>query len=177
MGGLLIADTLLAMADSRPDKEAPLWPKIIAVIAFTQYYGLNPSMFKHKLTEGIGYAQQAGKIGQSLFAIGQKFTGGSNASMASSAASATSASPLAITAPPASGWSKWAPAAYGIGGALVAGAAAGTAYWKKDDLGMGYTWMTDHMKYVGNLWDQDALKRRMGRVQEVSDELGIRFRW
>lgn len=34
MGGLLAADTLLEMVNSRPDKEAPLWPKIIACLAF-----------------------------------------------------------------------------------------------------------------------------------------------
>jgi hypothetical protein len=34
MGGLLIADTLRQMADARVDKAAPLWPKIIALIAF-----------------------------------------------------------------------------------------------------------------------------------------------
>lgn len=34
MGGLLIADTLLEFVNTRPDKECPLWPKIIACIAF-----------------------------------------------------------------------------------------------------------------------------------------------
>jgi hypothetical protein len=34
MGGLLVADTFLAMAASRPDKGAPLWPKIVALLAF-----------------------------------------------------------------------------------------------------------------------------------------------
>jgi hypothetical protein len=34
MGGLLAADTFLAMVNSRPDKAAPLWPKIIACLAF-----------------------------------------------------------------------------------------------------------------------------------------------
>lgn len=34
MGGLVAADTLINLAMSRPDKEAPLWPKIIALIAF-----------------------------------------------------------------------------------------------------------------------------------------------
>lgn len=34
MGGLLAADTFLEMANSRPDKTAPLWPKIIACLAF-----------------------------------------------------------------------------------------------------------------------------------------------
>lgn len=189
MGGLLVVDTLIAMASCRPDNGAPLWPKIIAVIAFDtpvchfifrpvsfnfyQYFGLHPSLFKHKLTESIGYAQQAGKIGQSLWSIGQKFTASSFAS------SAHSSQPLAITAPPTAnaGWAKWAPAAYGVGGALFAGAAAGAAYYRKDDLGLGYKWMTDHMKYVGNLWDQDALARRMEKVNSICAELEIHFRW
>ena len=34
MGGILAADTLLEFAKSRPDKQAPLWPKIIACVAF-----------------------------------------------------------------------------------------------------------------------------------------------
>jgi hypothetical protein len=34
MGGLLIADTLIAMHKSRPDPKAPLWPRIIALVAF-----------------------------------------------------------------------------------------------------------------------------------------------
>jgi hypothetical protein len=34
MGGLLAADALLAFVNSRPDKNAPLWPNIIACIAF-----------------------------------------------------------------------------------------------------------------------------------------------
>lgn len=34
MGGLLAADTLLEFVKSRPDPKAPLWPKIIACIAF-----------------------------------------------------------------------------------------------------------------------------------------------
>jgi hypothetical protein len=146
-----------------------------------QYYGLNPSIFKHKLTEGIGYAQQAGKIGQSLWAIGQKFTTSPSATNASMAASSAAQQPLAITAPTtpgaSSGWSKWTPAAYGIGGALVAGAAAGTAYWKKDDLGLGYKWITDHMKYVGTLWERGGLEQRMRRVEAICGELGIQFHW
>lgn len=33
MGGLVAADTLIGMVNSRPDKQAPLWPKIVACIA------------------------------------------------------------------------------------------------------------------------------------------------
>ena len=34
MGGLLAADALLAFTASRPDPAAPLWPNIIACLAF-----------------------------------------------------------------------------------------------------------------------------------------------
>jgi uncharacterized membrane protein YgcG len=34
MGGLLAADTLMQLYDTRPDTHAPLWPRVIALIAF-----------------------------------------------------------------------------------------------------------------------------------------------
>lgn len=96
---------------------------------------------------------------------------------------ATQAKPpvAAITAPPnaqasSSGWAKWAPAAYAVGGALLAGGAAGAAYYKREDLTEGYTWATDHMKYVGNLWNEEALKKRVESVIEVEEKLGVSFR-
>jgi hypothetical protein len=70
-------------------------------------------------------------------------------------------------------WGKWA--TYG-GAVLAAGAAAGTAYYKRDDLALGYGWATDHMKYVGNLWDENALRKRVESVIDVEQELGVLFR-
>ena len=32
------------------------------------------------------------------------------------------------------------------------------------------------MKYVGNLWDNDALKRRMDNLLEVEEKMGVVFR-
>lgn len=34
MGGLLAADTLIQFVQNRPDADAPLWPRIIACLAF-----------------------------------------------------------------------------------------------------------------------------------------------
>ena len=75
-----------------------------------------------------------------------------------------------------SSWKKWAPAAYAVGGALIAGAAAGAAYYKRDDINVGYTWATDHMKYVGNLWDEDSLKKRLNDLFEIEEKMGVMFR-
>ena len=75
-----------------------------------------------------------------------------------------------------SAWGKWAgPAAYAMGGALLAGAAGG-AYYKKDDLTQGLTWATDHMKYVGNLWDEAALDQRVEALIDIEKDQGVIFR-
>jgi hypothetical protein len=34
MGGLLAADTLREFVNTKPDKSAPLWPNIVALLAF-----------------------------------------------------------------------------------------------------------------------------------------------
>lgn len=96
---------------------------------------------------------------------------------AKTTSAASDSAKLALTAPstPQSAWAKWAPTAYGVGGALLAGAAAGTAYWKREDLGLTYTWFTDHMKYVSTLWEDDNLKARVDKVAEINRELNIPF--
>lgn len=85
----------------------------------------------------------------------------------------------ALPAPPpapASPWAKWAPAAYAVGGALLAGAAAGTAYYRREDISGGYAWATDHMKYVGSLWDEGSLKKRVDDLMQIEETMGVLFR-
>ncbi|KAJ7178975.1 hypothetical protein C8R46DRAFT_1323205 [Mycena filopes] len=150
MGGLLAADTLQEFVNGRgTTKDAVLWPRIIAVIAFdTPYLGLHPGVFKNTATKGLEYAQAARTVGTGLIA----------------------------PAAPATGWGKWAgPASY-VGGALLAGAAAGATYYKREDLGLGYTWATDHMKYVGHLWDADESNKRVDFLIDTDEEQGILFR-
>ncbi|OBZ76744.1 hypothetical protein A0H81_03690 [Grifola frondosa] len=164
MGGLLAADSLIDFVDTRPDKMAPLWPNIIACLAFdTPYYGLHPHVFKNSVTQATGYVNTA----RSLFSsIGAKPTPQPSATKAVvTPAQATS-----------SRWQKWAPAAYAVGGALLAGVAAGTALYKREEIGVGYTWITDHMKYVGNLWDEGELRRRVERLGEIEEQMGVVFR-
>jgi hypothetical protein len=58
----------------------------------------------------------------------------------------------------------------------MAGAVAGTAYYRRDDIGSGYGWATDHMKYVRNLWDEDALQKRLQDLIDAQGQLGVVFR-
>ena len=63
-----------------------------------------------------------------------------------------------------------------MGGAVLAGAAAGGAYYKRDDLTQGFTWATDHLRYAGNLWDEAALAKRVEDLIDIENEHGVIFR-
>ncbi|KAJ6515703.1 hypothetical protein C8R45DRAFT_810422 [Mycena sanguinolenta] len=170
MGGLLAADTLQEFMKNRETQaNFVLWPKIVSVIAFdTPYLGLHPGVFKNSATKAVEFAQAARSVGSGLLgAFAGGFAGASKAS--------TPAAPP--QAAPTSAWGKWAgTASYAVGGALLAGAAAGATYYKRDDLGLGYTWATDHMKYVSHLWDAQALNRRVDFLVDAEEKEGVLFR-
>lgn len=74
-------------------------------------------------------------------------------------------------------WQRWGTTALAVGGAAIAaGAAASAAYYKKEEIGSGYTWATDHMKYVGNLWDEQELNKRLNTIVGYDKKMGILFR-
>lgn len=97
-------------------------------------------------------------------------------SKSTAATTAPSGPAVAASTTSSSSWQAWMPAAYAVGGALVAGAAAGTAYYKQEDLGNAYTWAGDHMKYVGTLWDEKKLKSRLEKLLEIENEMNVSFR-
>lgn len=141
----------------------------------SQYLGLHPFVFKNSATQAAGYVKQAHEL---FSATGNFF--GSKSTKPPPVPPKTPIAALPSTQPAASGasspWKKWAPAAYAVGGALIAGAAAGAAYYKKDDIGVGYTWATDHMKYVGNLWNEETLRKRLDELFEIEEKMGVMFR-
>lgn len=131
-----------------------------------QFLGINPAIVKHHATKLAEYTNTATTVGSAIF--------GSLAGLGAKKATETQAAPSNASAP-TSAWGKWAPAAYAIGGALLAGAAAGGAYYKRDDLTQGYSWLMDHMKYVGNIWDEPGLRARVDALVGVQEKYGILF--
>ena len=137
---------------------------------FNNHY---PYVFKNSATKAMSYVQTARDIASSFSSF---------STSGSATTSTTSASRSTITAPPASAsssssWASWAiPAAVGLGGILVSGAAAGAAYYKRKDIGEGYQWATDHMKYVGTLWNQKKLKERLENLITTEKNLKVTFR-
>ena len=196
MGGLLAADALIQFVQNRPDADAPLWPRIIACLAFDtpvcphvtlsrittismtpfQFLGLHPHVVKHQVTK-------AAEVVQTTKTFVSDFMKAINKNGQQPTASGTARKRVAaLPAPePATGdggfWQKWGTTALTIGGAAIAaGAAASAAYYNKDDIGTGCTWATDHMKYVGNLWDEAELNNRLDTIFSYDKKMGILFR-
>ncbi|KAG6833916.1 hypothetical protein H0H87_007927 [Tephrocybe sp. NHM501043] len=170
MGGLLIADTLLEFYNTRPDKTCPLSIRGQARLTNAcniQYLGIHPHVFKNSVTKAAEYASAAQTVGSAVF--------GAFAGLGAKKATTSNTQPTTPTAS-SSGWASWAaPAAYAVGGAVLAGAAAGSAYYKREDIGTGLNWATDHMKYVGNLWDEAALSRRIETLMTMKEKAGVTF--
>lgn len=59
---------------------------------------------------------------------------------------------------------------------MVAGATAGAAYMRKDDITSGYSWASDHMKFVGSLWDEKAMHERLNNLLAAQTDHGIIFK-
>ena len=194
MGGLLAADALIQFVQCRPDAEAPLWPRIIACLAFDtpvrfdpapytandltlplQYLGLHPHVFTHQVTK-------AAEVVQTTKTFVSEVMKAMNQNTQQTAAASTKRPVAALPAPePATGaggfWERWGTTALTVGGAVIAaGAAASAAYYKKEEIGTGYMWATDHMKYVKNLWEEEELNKRLETIVGYDKKMGILFR-
>ena len=135
-----------------------------------KYLGLHPQIFKNSATKAAEYVQDIHKTASGLFgAFGQP--AGISAPGVSQ--------PAAVPAPssPSSGrWGRWGQAAYAVGGAVIAGAAVGTAYYHRPNIESGYGALTEHMQYVGALWDKNALAQRVRNLVEGETKHGVLFR-
>ncbi|KAF9247360.1 hypothetical protein BU15DRAFT_38777 [Melanogaster broomeanus] len=173
MGGLLAADSLLEFVNTRPDKNAPLWPSIIGCIAFdTPFLGIHPFVFKNSATRVVEYANAARSVVSDAYSFfkGSESLTSPNPTLPQITAAASE------TASSTSRWTSWAPAAFAVGSAIVAGTAAGAAYMRRDDLTSGYSWASDHMKYVSSLWDEKAMRERVDNLLAAQVNHGIVFK-
>ena len=140
-----------------------------------QYLGLHPHVFQHQVTKAAEAVQTTKTFVDDLMkAINQ---------VNQPTTVTTTRQPVAALPPPepATGaggfWQKWGTTALAVGGAVIAaGAAASATYYKKDEIGIGYTWAADHMKYVKNLWDEEEMKKRLDTVVDFDKRMGILFR-
>lgn len=85
-----------------------------------------------------------------------------------------------------SSWSSWSlpsipsPALntttmYGLGALALGAAAAGTAYYRREDFFNGWKYGYEHMTFVRNLWDDEGMKGRLEDLARLSEERNVRF--
>lgn len=196
MGGIVAADTLIALAGeklvggSRPsssssaasdkdDKNSSsfMFPYIQGVLAFdTPYLGIEPGVVAHGAEGHYNTAQSA--LTQ-LSGLSGMFWGGSAAATEEKKSEEAKKAVVAIEASPAptttSAWQKWGKIAmYAAGaGAVAAGGAA--AYMKRDQITEGWTWIGSHLEFVGCLIRGEELKKRVANVIKISKQQQVGF--
>lgn len=193
MGGLVAVDAALAIAQSSANQHAnlasdtrsslKLWPRVVGVLAYdTPYYGVHPGVFKNGINKYAGYLQTAQTIGTFFAPMGvglaarwnserqsqaQSHTQANNNNATAGATAARSAGSTNDPAASSKAKSNWRTALMATGAvALASGAAASAAYLNKDKLNGAYGWVTDHLAFVSNLWDDNALRLRLDKLVE-----------
>ncbi|BEI89083.1 uncharacterized protein CcaverHIS019_0204450 [Cutaneotrichosporon cavernicola] len=178
MGGLLIADATSRIADTTRIDD-PMWPNVMATLAFdTPYLGLHPHVFKHGFSTAAGHVETARNAASALamlspLAAGFGF-GKAKQAEEKQKREEEEARALGQRTPPQQSW--WnAKAAVGLGAIAVAGAAAGTVYFRREDLATGWKWGAEHMTFVRNLWDKQAMRDRLDRITELQNSRNVSF--
>lgn len=54
-------------------------------------------------------------------------------------------------------------------------AAVGTAYYTREHFVNGWKFGYEHMTFVGNLWDGEAMERRLDGIEELRRDYGVVF--
>ena len=62
---------------------------------------------------------------------------------------------------------------YGIGAVAIGAAAAGKAYYRREDFSNGWKWGNEHMTFVRDLWDADEMRGRLLDLDGLGKENGL----
>jgi hypothetical protein len=125
--------------------------------------GINPAVVKNGITKATEYASAATTIGSAIFAgFGAKKIAETRPAPSSTSAATSS-------------WGGWGSTALAFGGTLLVGAAAGSAYYKRNDLNQGFSSLMDHMKYAGSAWDEQGLRSRIDALVDAQEKRNIIF--
>ncbi|KAG5976202.1 hypothetical protein E4U55_007455 [Claviceps digitariae] len=203
MGGIVAAELVISLASEKPiysedgieKTEKPIFsgvmfPYVQGVLAFdTPYLGIAPGVVAHGAE---GHYQNAAATISQLSGLKSALWGSSNAGKASSAAASTSSEAAAAAAAAAgagagaaaggaggaaasSGWSSWSKVAM-YAGAASAVAAGGAAAWKnREQISEGWSWASSHLEFVGCLARAEELKKRVGCMVQLHEDLDVGF--
>ena len=161
------------------DRHSFLFPHIQGLLAFdTPYLGLAPGMVAHGLEGGhkvVANAYNTYNEMTSMFSWGTKSDPNVSSSTTSKAIGALPAPVSASTedaaaVPKWQAWGKYAMFA-GAAGAVVAGGAA-ALYSQREKLSAGWKWASDHLLFVGELFQPENLRKRVESLEKEFQERG-----
>lgn len=202
MGGIVAAETVIGLSSDKPiysedgiNKDetksafnALMFPYVQGVLAFdTPFLGISPGVVAHGAE---GHYNTAASAMSQLSALGTTLWGANSAASSSEAASKSAKpKPAALPAPPPttnnkakqeqpqeeSSWAKWGRMAMyaGAAGAVAAGGAA--AWMNRETISSGWSWASSHLEFIGCLARAEELKKRVGYMGRLREELGIGF--
>lgn len=187
MGGIVAADTILALTSDRAiesgasePKETELnsfmFPYVQGVLAFdTPYLGISPGVVAHGAE---GHYNTASSAYTTLSGLTGALWGGNAGSEVETKAAEKKKPLAALPAPPAPdapAWQKWGKLALyaGAGAAVAAGGAA--AYLKRDQITEGWSWVGSHLEFVGCLMKGEELRKRVASLGRLNKELNVGF--
>ncbi|PQE33542.1 alpha beta-Hydrolase protein [Rutstroemia sp. NJR-2017a WRK4] len=178
MGGIVAADTVIAITSDKAidSKETTdslntfMFPYVQGVLAFdTPYLGISPGVVAHG-AEGHynAFSSAFAQVSTLAGAIwGEKEVD----------KSVKEKKPMAaLPAPPppeAPAWKKWGTMAMYAGAAGAVAAGGVTAYFKKDQIQEGWSWVGSHLEFVGCLMKGEELKKRVAGMVTLQKELGV----
>ncbi|KAF2643939.1 hypothetical protein P280DRAFT_355625, partial [Massarina eburnea CBS 473.64] len=193
MGGIVAAETLLAIINDQPvhspqnsassitEASRLMFPYIQGILAFdTPYLGIAPGVVahgaeKHWNTASTAYAAYNNVAG--AFGWGKSEPSAKTAEDASKALTVPAAAVSDSTADAASAplWQTYGRMALFAGavGAVAAGGAA--AYLKRDQISEGVSFATSHLEFVGSLARPKEMEKRLADIATISSTHSIGF--
>ena len=158
-----------------------MFPHIAALLTFdTPFLGISPGVVAHGAESHYKTASNAYKTFNEVSSIfgwgsasGSSTPTNQSSTRIAGALPAPSSSGDAAAAPTWQSWGKYAMFA-GAAGAVAAGASA-ALYSQRDNLSMGWSWVTSHLEFVGCLARGEELKQRILNMTSVETERGLGF--
>ncbi|KAG6189882.1 hypothetical protein E4U10_000803 [Claviceps purpurea] len=188
MGGIVAAELVIALASEKPiysedgiEKEdrpifsGLMFPYVQGVLAFdTPYLGISPGVVAHGAE---GHYQNASAALSQLSGLKSALWGPGSSTSSSGNATAVAApsEPAAAAAAAAGGWGTWGKVALYAGAAGAVAASGAAAWMNREQITEGFSWASSHLEFVGCLARAEELKKRVGCMVKLHEDLGVGF--
>ncbi|KAG6048608.1 hypothetical protein E4U39_007195 [Claviceps sp. Clav50 group G5] len=186
MGGIVAAELVIALASEKPiysedgieKNDRPIFsglmfPYVQGVLAFdTPYLGISPGVVAHGAE---GHYQNASAALSQLSGLKSALWGPGSSSNNNNNVTAVAAPSSGPAAAAAGGWGTWGKVALYAGAAGAVAASGAAAWMNREQITEGFSWASSHLEFVGCLARAEELKKRVGCMVKLHEDLGVGF--